>query len=220
MTIEEKVALITKKLKEEYPTVETPLNHKNAFELLIATVLSAQTLDTTVNKISPKFFEKYPRPELLAQANERDAEKLLLGVNYYRTKAKNVIKLSQMLVTKYNSEVPSTMEELDELPGVGRKTANVILAEWFFKEKGILPVGFVVDTHVKRVAKRLGLTNETEPEKVEQDLMKLFPREEWDSMGLRLIFHGRYMCKARNPECYKDEFWSKMCACVKEVRKL
>lgn len=215
MTKEEKVALITKKLKEEYPTVETPLNHKNAFELLVATVLSAQTLDTTVNKISPKFFEKYPTPKLLAQADERNIERLLLGVNYYKTKARNIIKLAQMLIAEYGSEVPATMEELDKLPGVGRKTANVVLAEWFYKHAGNLPVGFVVDTHVIRVSNRLGLTTQKEPEKVEQDLMKLFPREEWSEMALRLVFHGRYMCKARNPECYKDEFWSKICGCVK-----
>jgi len=213
MTKEEKVKIITNKLKEEYPTVETPLHHKNTFELLIATMLSAQTLDATVNKVTPTLFEKYSTPKALSKANVKDIEKIIYLVNFNKTKSRNIIKTSQMLIDNFNSNVPGTIEELITFPGVGRKTANVVIGQAFKN-----PEGFVVDTHVGRVSRRLGLTKNTDAVKVEYDLMKLFPQPEWDDMSLRLIFHGRYRCKSRNPECYKDPFWSKICSCVKEKR--
>lgn len=230
----DKIKIITDLLKRDYPTVSTPLFHKSAFQLLVATMMSAQTLDETVNKVSPKLFEKYPTVFDLANANAEDIEKIIKSVNYYKTKAKNIIKLSKKLIEEFDGKVPYTIKELTTLPGIGRKTANVIISEWFSKpidQRGspnpteyiesendktlVKPEGFVVDTHVLRTAKRLGLTKETKPEKVEQDLMKIFPKEEWNDMSLRLIFHGRYRCKSQNPQCYKDSEWCKICSCVK-----
>lgn len=231
----QKAGVISEILKLEYPEVSTPLHHSNAFELLVSVMLSAQTLDSYVNKVTPKLFEKYPNVDSLANANTSDIEKIIQGVNYYKTKAKHLVQMAQMLLEKFGGAVPSRMEELTTLPGVGRKTANVVINEWWvssasFSEappsappppsllpKGegrILPEGFVVDTHVKRVAKRLGLTSEEDPLKIEQDLMKIFPREEWPDMSLRLIFHGRYRCKAKNPKCKDDPVWSVICGCI------
>lgn len=220
MTSQERINKINELLSRDFPSVETPLTHSNVFTLTVAVALSAQTLDATVNKVTPALWEKYPTIEALASADVYDVEALIKLVNFYKTKAKNIVLLSQVLLNNFNGIVPHTIEELIMLPGVGRKTANVVINAWFAKGKdpnveGILPEGFVVDTHVARVAKRLGLTKETTPEKIEKDLMKIFPRKEWDDISLRMIFHGRTMCTARNPKCRLDPEWSKICTCVK-----
>jgi len=221
MISKEKLEKVKELLKRDYPTVETPLHHKNALELLISVALSAQTLDTTVNKKTPELFAKYKTAEDYAKAKPEDLEKFLGGINYYKTKSRNLIKLGQMLIEKFGGKVPGTMDELTQLPGIGRKTANVVINEWFSKREGTLPVGFVVDTHVLRVSRRLDLSDKGDDAvKVEQDLMKLFPQKEWEVWSLRVIFHGRFMCTARNPKCINDPEWSKICGCVKEVEEL
>lgn len=209
---------VRKKLEEEFPNPQTPLIHKNAFELLAATMLSAQTLDATVNKVTPELFAKYSTPKALSQADVADIDAMIGIVNYHRTKSHNLVKMAVKLLQDFNGQVPNTIEKLTTLPGVGRKTANVVISEWFAKQGEVLSEGFVVDTHVIRVSSRLGLTKNKDPKKIEQDLMKLFPRETWNDMSLRIIFHGRFMCKARNPECYKHEFWRDVCSCVNEVK--
>jgi endonuclease-3 len=249
LTPKQKAEVVSTMLKLDYPSVSTPLHHKNAYELLVAVMLSAQTLDKYVNKVTPSLFKKYPTVQDLAEADSIDVEKFVKGVNYYRTKARHLVEMAKKIVNEYNGEIPGKMEELIKLPGVGRKTANVVINEWFVnpspalplsgegertpsslrytlslkkgemaKPEGIIPEGFVVDTHVKRVAKRLGLTKHDDPKKVEQDLMKLFPREEWPSTSLRMIFHGRYRCTAKNPKCKDDPVWRKVCSCVNESR--
>jgi endonuclease-3 len=227
LTPKQKAEVVSTMLKLDYPNVATPLFHRNAYELLVAVMLSAQTLDKYVNKVTPSLFKKYPTVQDLARADSIDAEKFIKGVNYYRTKARHLVEMAEKIVNEYNGEIPGKMEELIKLPGVGRKTANVVINEWFvtspqpslfMEREKILPEGFVVDTHVKRVAKRLGLTKHDDPKKIEQDLMKLFPREEWPSTSLRMIFHGRYRCTAKNPKCKDDPVWRKVCSCVKESR--
>lgn len=188
-------------LKREFPEVKTPLEHNSAFQLLVATILSPQTLDSTTNKVTPALFKKYSNPKLLANANLNELEKEIRIVNYYKTKAKNLKKMAQILLQKFKGVVPSNLNNLIELPGVGRKVANVIISEWFSKKDNINPQGFVVDTHVKRVAYRLGLTRESDPYKVEKDLNRKFPKNEWVDLSLRLIFHGRKTCKSKNPLC-------------------
>ncbi len=217
--------IVAEQLKKEYPEVETPLLHSNVFELLVATILSPQTTDEVTNKVTPLLFAKYNSPEILANANIEDVEKIIKVLNYYKTKARNLIKTARMLIDKFDSKVPHTLQDLLTLPGVGRKIGNVIISEWYGKKptkidskndmystipRGtLLPEGFVVDTHVLRVTRQMGLTKNEDPKKVEQDLMKLFPREEWNDMSLRFIFHGRQVNQARNPKYHEHPFWSK-----------
>jgi endonuclease-3 len=172
------------------------LDHKNPFELLVATVLSAQTTDVLVNRITPELFAAYPNAAALAAAKTERVQKILQRMGMFRQKTKNIIGLSQKLVANHNGEVPRTLDELVELPGVGRKTANVVLGvAWN------APEGVVVDTHVQRLSQRLGWTKHTAPEKIEKDLMVLFPRKDWDMLSHVLIFHGRRVCFARKPSC-------------------
>lgn len=232
MTQKDRITKITQLLKRDYPEVMTPLLHKSAFQLIVATMLSAQTLDATVNKVTPTLFKKYKTVEDFSKANPHDIDKIIKIVNYHRTKSKNIVTMSQKLLKDHNGILPHTIEELTKLPGIGRKTANVLISEWFAKplnQRGnptlidpelkpgedivVLPEGFVVDTHVLRVSFRLKLTKNKTPEKVEQDLMKIFPRKEWNDMSLRLIFHGRFRCKARQNLCCLDLDWSKLCTC-------
>ena len=196
---------IIKRLLEHYPNPKTPLLHKNTWELLIAVILSAQTTDVLVNKLTPTLFNRYSSPAALAQADLGEVEKLIKGVNYFKTKAKNIIKTSKIIVDQYEGEVPDSMDALVTLAGVGRKTANVIISEAFNK-----PVGVVVDTHVKRLSNRLGFTKEQTPEKIEQDLMNQFPKEHWRELSLALIYHGRKTCFARKPDC-KNCFLNDIC---------
>lgn len=184
------------RLKKVHPDAHCELNHSNPFELLLATILSAQCTDARVNMVTPALFKKYPGPEMLAKAKPEEVEEVIKSINFFRNKSKSLIGCAQMLVEKHDGEIPRTVEELSELPGVGRKTANVVLGNAFNINTGI-----VVDTHVKRTAKILGFTTHTDPEKVELDLMKLFPTEQWCDLSHLLIFLGRRTCIANRPQC-------------------
>ena len=183
-------------LKKLYPDAHCELNHSNPFELLVATILSAQCTDIRVNMVTPALFKKFPTSQKLSKAKLEDVEELIKSINFFRNKSKAVIGCAQMLVEHHGGEVPRTVEDLIELPGVGRKTANVVLGNAFNINTGI-----VVDTHVKRTALLLGLTKQVDPEKVEVDLMKLFPNEVWTELSHLLIFLGRRTCIARRPQC-------------------
>jgi endonuclease III len=183
-------------LKKMYPRPQIALSHGNAFELLAATILSAQCTDEQVNKVTPILFSKYPTGEALSRAKIPELEAIIHSTGFYHNKAKNLLGMAQAIVTRFHGQVPQTMEELITLPGVARKTANVVLQGAFRKVEGI-----VVDTHVARLAQRLGFTQQTQPEKIEQALMKKIPRQEWEGIGLRLIWHGRRICHAKKPLC-------------------
>lgn len=196
MTKKEKVALLLQKLREIYPHPKTALNYSTPFELLIATILSAQTTDKLVNTVTPTLFERYPTPEKMAQASIDDITGPISKINFANNKAKNIKAASEMIVKQYNGSVPDTMEELDALPGVARKTANVVLGNAFHKAEGI-----VVDTHVMRLATKLGLTDKKDPEKIERDLMEIVPKDSWIDFSHLLILFGREYCPARPHEC-------------------
>lgn len=183
-------------LVELFPTVECALVHDNAFELLVATILSAQCTDERVNKVTPALFKKYPTPQKMSKAPLETIEKLIHSTGFYRNKAKSIKGMATLVVEKHDGQIPDTMDELLELPGVARKTANVLLGTWFKKN-----IGVVVDTHVKRISNRMGLTTEQQPVKVEQDLMKIIPQEEWTNLSHRMIYLGRSLCPARKPKC-------------------
>lgn len=199
MKKKERIEKILGILKSQYPNVNTQLDHRNPFELLIATILSAQCTDRQVNLTTPALFAAFPDPKSLMKADIIEIEKLIKSTGFYHNKAKNIKNCSAMLVEKYGSKVPDELEELVSLPGVGRKTANVVLGMAF----GI--PGMVVDTHVGRIAGRLGLTKSKNPEQIEKDLMKIIPKTRWNDFSLELIMTGRGPCKARKPlcaECY------------------
>ncbi|MEX0599292.1 MAG: endonuclease III [Rhodothermales bacterium] len=183
-------------MHELYPGADCALDYAGAHELLFATILSAQTTDATVNKVTAELFRTYRTVDDFANADPETFQELIRSTGFYRNKTKHVIGAARKIVAEHDGEVPDTMEELVQLPGVARKTANVVLGTYFKK-----PSGFVVDTHVKRVAYRIGLTDEKRPEKVEEDLMEVFPRDEWIFLGHALIHHGRKICDARNPQC-------------------
>jgi endonuclease-3 len=185
-----------RKLRERYPDAHCELDHQSAFQLILATVLSAQSTDVMVNKITPELFRRWPTPTALAAADPDDVEKALNKIGMYRQKTKNIVGLAKKLLSDYGGEVPRTLAELVLLPGVGRKTANVVLGVAFGA-----PEGVVVDTHVQRISQRLGWTRQTEPPEIEGDLMALFPKSEWDMLSHTLIFHGRRTCSARKPAC-------------------
>jgi len=193
-----KVGEIIKILEKEYPESKTSLIFQNPFQLLIATILSAQTTDKTVNKITPALFKKFTSPEDFASSSIEEIEEMIKSVNFYKNKAKNIKKLCEILVKEYNGKVPDKIDKLIKLPGVARKTANVVVSQGFGKNEGI-----VVDTHVKRVSQRLGLTKNYNAVKIEQDLMKIIPKEKWTDFPFRLILFGRNVCKAKNPECFR-----------------
>jgi endonuclease-3 len=192
----ERAARIYELLQARHPDAHCELDHKNPFELIVATVLSAQSTDVMVNKVTPELFKRYPDAKALAAADPAEVEKLLGKLGMFRQKTKSVIALSQSIVEQHGGEVPRTLAELVKLRGVGRKTANVVLGVAFGT-----PEGVVVDTHVQRLSQRLGLTRHTEPAEIEEDLMQLFPRERWDMLSHLLIFHGRRVCTARSPAC-------------------
>ena len=187
---------ILSELKKLYPKVIIPLHHKNAWQLLMAVILSAQCTDARVNEITPHLFKKYPTPQALARADIKDVEKIIHSAGFYHSKALSLIESSKRICEVYNGQVPQSMQELLTLRGVARKTANVLLGDFFGK-----PEGIVVDTHVKRLSFRLGFTRQTDPVKIEQDLMKLLPYEYWQWIGIALILHGRQVCPARKPDC-------------------
>ncbi|HJJ35765.1 MAG TPA: endonuclease III [Methanocorpusculum sp.] len=186
-------------LNRTYPHTRDDMNFlkfRNPFELLIMTILSAQTTDRTVNGLRDELFDAYPTAERLAEANQEDVERIIRPAGYYHSKAKNIIAASKKLVEEFNGAVPETIEELTTLPGVGRKTANIVTNHAFHKTFGI-----AVDTHVKRLSIRLGFTAETDPEKIEQDLTRLFDKSWWEHVNYLLISHGRAVCDAKKPDC-------------------
>lgn len=190
---------IAARLAEVYPEVECPLAHENTFELLVAVILSAQCTDAAVNKVTPELFRRYPTVAALSRASTTDIESLIRTLGLFRAKAKSLKRCAEQLVQKFNGEVPSTIEELTTLAGVGRKTANVMLGHAFG-----MP-GIAVDAHCKRLARRLGLTRQQDPAKIEKDLSRLIPPKEWTGFSHRLIVHGRRVCYARKPACDRCE---------------
>ncbi len=187
---------LSARLEERFTDLKLSLGYSTALELLVATILSAQCTDARVNEVTPALFARFPTAEEYAGADRAELERYVRPTGFYRNKAKHIQEMAAQLVSDHGGEVPDEMEELIQLPGVARKTANVVLSNWFGKDEGV-----VVDTHVKRVARRLGLTEETNPEKIERDLMALLPREGWRSFAWRLILHGRSTCHARRPNC-------------------
>ena len=192
----ERAAELYARLERTYPDAHCELDHRDAFELLCATILSAQCTDKRVNMVTPALFARYPDAHALAAARQEDVEELVRSTGFFRSKAKNLIAMAQALVADHGGQVPATMDALRVLPGVGRKTANVILGNAYGINEGV-----TVDTHVQRLSQRLGLTKESDPVKVEQALMPLFPRESWAMLSHLLIFHGRRVCDARKPRC-------------------
>ncbi len=191
-----RIGEIIRLLRVTYPDAHCELDHRNAFELLVATILSAQCTDERVNMVTPALFAKYPTPLALAEANRDDLESLIRSTGFYRNKAKNIQEAARRIVETYDGKVPANMADLLTLAGVARKTANVVLGVAY----GI-GVGIVVDTHVKRLSNRLGLTAMEDPEKIEKELMELIPQAEWIDISHLLIFHGRRCCDARKPNC-------------------
>jgi endonuclease-3 len=183
-------------LRTEYPDAHCELDHENAFQLAVATILSAQTTDVRVNMVTPELFRRFPDARALANAAQEEVEEIVRSTGFYRNKARNVIGFARALMADHGGEVPPDLEALAAMPGIGRKTANVILGNAFGVDEGV-----VVDTHVKRLAGLLGFTRETTPEKVERDLMALFPRDRWTMLSHLLIWHGRRVCVARRPKC-------------------
>jgi len=183
-------------LKEAYPHARCALEHRNVYELLSATILSAQCTDARVNMVTPTLFARYPTPYELARAEPADVQEIIKSTGFFRNKTKSLIGMAQAIVADHGGEVPRTMEELRKLPGVGRKTANVVLGNAYGTNEGV-----TVDTHVTRLSRLLGLSREADPVKIEQDLMRLFPREDWGLLSHLLIFHGRQICIARRPRC-------------------
>jgi len=195
MKIQERLIEILKRLKKEYDEPKTALNFKTPFELLVATILSSQTTDAQVNSVTESLFQKYRSIEDYADASPETFQKDVSSVNFYKTKARNIQGCAKIVVEKFNSKVPKTMDELTSLPGVARKTANIILSNAYGINEGI-----AVDTHVKRLAFRLSLTKNMDPVKVENDLMSITPKGEWGNLSHLLIFHGRKICYAKNPK--------------------
>lgn len=191
-----RVREIIRRLQREYPDAKCALNHSNPFELLIATILSAQCTDERVNKVTAELFRKYRGPADFAAVRQEELERDIHSTGFYRNKAKNIIAASRLILERFNGQVPAKMEDLLTLPGVARKTANVVLGCAYGIAEGI-----VVDTHVSRLSQRLGLTENTAPEKIEKDLMQIVPKRHWVMFSHWLIFHGRKVCKARNPDC-------------------
>ena len=187
---------ILKILRREFPSAGTALRHENPFQLLVATILSAQCTDERVNIVTPGLFRKYPGPEHFAAANASELERDIRSTGFFRMKTKNIIACSKALVERFGGKVPQTMDDLVGLPGVGRKTANVVLGQAYGISSGV-----VVDTHVHRLAQRLGLSKADVPEKIEADLMALYPKDDWIELGSVLILHGRRTCGARSPKC-------------------
>jgi endonuclease-3 len=187
---------LLKRLDAAYPAATCALRHGNAWELLVATILSAQCTDARVNMVTPELFRKYPHPEDMAALAPQQLEPDIRSTGFFRNKAKSIVGAAKKLVTDFGGQVPDDMDHLLSLPGVARKTANVVLGTWFGKAEGI-----VVDTHVYRIARRLELTKETDVTKIEQDLMRVVPREKWIVFAHQIILHGRALCVARQPKC-------------------
>ncbi len=197
MELDKRILKILAILRKTYPDAQIPLHHKNPLQLLVATILSAQCTDERVNMVTPELFKKYKNANDFAVAMQPELEKSIHSTGFYKAKSKNIIGCCKMLVEKYGGKVPNRLEDLVQLPGVGRKTANVVLG-------GVWDIpGVVVDTHVKRLTYRMGLTKNTDPEKIEQDIMKLLPAKDWNDFTMSLIYHGRQVCIARKPRCHE-----------------
>ncbi len=193
---------VVNRLSRRYPEIHTALEYCNPFELLVSTVISAQTTDENVNRVTPELFRRWPTPGDLADANPEEVEAVIFSTGFYRQKTKAIIALAQDLVDKFDGVVPASIDELVTLKGVGRKTASVVLAEAFGQP------AIAVDTHVKRVSRRLGLTAESDPNKVEQDLKALVPNRAWGQLSMRIIQYGRDICDARRPRCWECDLRS------------
>jgi endonuclease-3 len=214
-TAPERVEEILKRLNQLYPDVECALTHASAWELLVATILSAQSTDVNVNRVTPELFRKYPTVQAFAALKPEELEPDVRSTGFFRNKSKSVVGAAKKLVDEFGGEVPDDIEKLLTLPGVARKTANVVLGSWFKKAEGV-----VVDTHVHRISRRLELTTQNDPQKIEQDLMKILPRERWILFSHQIIWHGRKLCIARKPKCAEcalenichagDKTWSKV----------
>ena len=198
MNRQEHAGKIIKRLKITYPNAKIILNFSNTWELLVAVILSAQCTDIQVNKVTEKLFKKYKTIKDYANAPQEVFEQDIRSTGFYRNKAKNIINTAKIIIEKHNGEVPHAMNELLTLPGVARKTANIVLSNAYNINEGI-----AVDTHVMRLSQRLGLTNNKNPEKIEQDLIKLYPKDEWNKVTYLLIEHGRAICQAKKPKCDK-----------------
>lgn len=205
---QERAAEIIRLLEKEHPDATIALRYSNPLELLISTILSAQATDEQINKITPRLFKKYKTPEDYANADLEELQQDIKSSGFYRNKAKNIKNCCKMLVEQFNSKVPRTMEELVQLPGVARKTANIVLTNAY----GIIE-GIAVDTHVRRLAQRLGLSDKDDPVKIELDLMRILPKENWERISDLLIFHGRRVCFAKKPNCVRCVL-NKICPCA------
>jgi endonuclease-3 len=192
----ERMREIVKILRKAYPKAKTALKNRSAFELLVSTILSAQSTDKRVNKVTPPLFKKYKNPRDFARARQATLEGEIRSTGFYRNKAKNIIASSKKIVKEFGGRVPGRMDKLVTLPGVARKTANIVLSSSFHKAEGI-----AVDTHVKRLSERIGLSKEKDPDKIEKDLMKIIPRKDWLDFNYLLVDHGRNTCMARKPLC-------------------
>ena len=192
----ERAQEIISRLSREYPEATTALDHRSPYELLVATILSAQCTDKRVNMVTPQVFSRYPDAAALALADQGELEEIIRSTGFFRNKAKNLIACARSMVERHSGQVPDTMEELTALGGVGRKTANVVLGNAFGKDEGV-----VVDTHVQRISGLLALSRQSDPVKIEADLMKIVPRERWTVFPHLLILHGRAVCVARRPRC-------------------
>jgi endonuclease-3 len=192
----DRVAEILKRLDQRYPAVTCALTHSSAWELLVATILSAQSTDVNVNRVTPELFRKYPTVEAFAALTPEQLEPDVRSTGFFRNKSKSVVGAAKKIVAEFGGQVPDDMEKLLTLPGVARKTANVVLGTWFKKAEGV-----VVDTHVHRISRRLELSTENDPQKIEQDLMKIIPRDKWILFSHQIIWHGRTLCIARKPKC-------------------
>ncbi len=209
----QRVQTILDRLAEHYPNAVCALHHRNAWELMVATILSAQCTDVRVNMVTPALFQRFPTPQAMAKAPQAEVEEMIRTTGFFRNKAKNIIGAAQKIVGEFGGKVPQTMEELLTIPGVARKTANVVLGSWYK-----IALGVVVDTHVMRITQRLELTTSTTPEKIEQDMMRLLPQASWIDFSHRVIHFGREICIARKPRCAdcfledicnsKDKTWS------------
>ena len=206
-----RAAAIVQRLEESIPDPETALAHDNPFQLLIATILSAQCTDVRVNQVTPVLFAQFPGPEDIAQADPENLREIIRSTGFYQNKTKNIIGCAKKLIEAFGGKVPSTIDALVTLPGVGRKTANVVLGSAFGQE------AIVVDTHVRRVANRLKLTRSSDPAKIEADLAQVFPKKKWTSGAHRILLHGRYVCKARKPLCQGCTLYD-LCPAEKEKK--
>lgn len=207
-----RVEEIIARLAEHYPSATCALNHNNAYQLLVATILSAQCTDERVNQVTPQLFEKYPDAAALARASEPELQEMIRSTGFFRNKARSLIGAAREIEESFRGEVPREMDQLLKLPGVARKTANVVLGTAF----GI-PAGVVVDTHVRRLSNRLGLSDSQDPARIEEDLMREVPQDEWIDFAHRLILHGRQICKAKKPQC-EQCFLADLCPYYQDLR--